>query len=131
MRRISLIFTGAVLCAALAFACTAAAKPLNKPVTMTCTTHSERVVSPVIKGHLLARNVNKWQMKYATCDVAKRVMNRIINKGIEEPTSVEGFRCEPTVEATNPDKVHYRCAFKSADTPMFVRLAFRVKYANS
>ncbi len=127
MRRISLILTGAILCAVLAFAGTAAAKP----ATRTCTTQSKNVVNPRVKGHMLVRNVNAVQKQYATCAQAKKAMNRILSQGIEKPVAVAGYYCEPTVEMSNPNVVRYRCVFKGADTPMFVRLAFKVRYASN
>ncbi len=124
MRRISLILTGAVLCAVIAFSGTAAAKGGPK----TCTTHSKNVIGKTVKGTLTSRDVNKVQAEYATCGYAKKVMNRILALRVEEPKSVIGFYCTPTVLATAPDKVKYKCEFKGADTPMYVRLVFQVKY---
>jgi hypothetical protein len=78
--------------------------------------------------HADASNVNSVQAQYATCGQAKKAMNRITALRIEEPKSVAGFYCLPTVTATGPDAVKYKCTFKGADTPMFVKLLFQVKY---
>ena len=51
-----------------------------------------------------------------------------ISPAVEQPKSVAGFYCVPSVLSTHPDVVNYKCTFKGADTPMFVKLAFRVKY---
>ena len=123
MRRISLILTGAVLCAVSLFSGTAAAKGTN-----TCTTHSNKVVGKTVKGNLYWRYVNKSQQKYAGCGYAKTVMNRVIKLGLEEPKSVRGFRCTPTVAAKNQNRVKYKCVFKGADSPMYVKLGFALTY---
>lgn len=124
MRRISLIALGAMLCAVLAFSGTAAAK--GGPLI--CKTNSKNVVGNPVKGTLTYSNVNKIQKEYATCAHAKKVMNGILSLRIEEPKSVQGFYCVPTVLKTSPDVVRYKCTFKGADTPMFVKLVFQVKY---
>jgi hypothetical protein len=124
MRRISLIFTGALLCAVLAISGTAAAKGAPK----TCTTQSKNVIGKTVKGTLTSSNVNSVQKEYATCGYAKKVMNRILSLRIEEPKSVIGFYCTPTVLKTTPDVVKYKCVFKGADTAMFVKLTFKVTY---
>jgi len=124
MRRISLVVIGAALCAVLAFSATAAAKPAPK----TCTTYSKNVIGSKVTGTLTASNVNSVQKEFATCAHAKKVMNRILSLRIEEPKSVQAFYCVPTVLKTSPDVVRYKCTFKGADTPMFVKLVFQVKY---
>jgi hypothetical protein len=124
MRRISLILTGALLCAALAFSGTAAAQGTTK----TCTTQSNKVVGKTVKGHLYYRYVTSSQKEYATCGYAKKVMNRILKTGVEMPKNVLGFRCTPTVAADNNNKVKYKCVFKGADSPMYVKIGFTVVY---
>ncbi|MEX2106457.1 MAG: hypothetical protein WD810_06115 [Solirubrobacterales bacterium] len=124
MRRISLILTGAVACAVLAFSGTAAAKGAPK----TCATSSENVIGHTVKGTLTSSNVNSVQKEYATCGYAKKVMRRVTAYRYEEPKSVLGFYCVPTVFSTSPDVVKYKCEFKGADTAMFVKLVFKVKY---
>lgn len=124
MRRISLIASGAALCAVLAFGGTAGAKPAPK----TCTTNSKNVVGHTVKGTLTASNVNSVQKEFATCAHAKKVMNGVLSLRIEEPKSVQTFYCVPTVLKATPDVVRYNCTFKGADTPMFVKLVFQVKY---
>lgn len=125
MRRISLILTGAVLCAVLAFSGTAAAKTSK---TQTCTTSSNKVVGKTVTGKLFSSEVNSVQKEYATCGYAKKAMNRVIKLGVEEPKVVMAYRCTPTVAMSNPNKVEYKCVFKGADTPMYVKLTFTVTY---
>jgi hypothetical protein len=124
MRRIALILTGAVACAVLAFSGTAAAKSAPK----TCTTSSENVIGHKVTGTLTSSNVNSVQARFATCAQAKKVMDQITSLRIEKPKSVAAFYCVPTVLSTTPDVVKYKCTFKGADTPMFVKLTFQVKY---
>lgn len=124
MRRSSLILTGALACAALAFGGSAAAK--STPTT--CTTSSENVVGHTVTGTLISSNVNSVQKEFATCGHAKKVMNRVTSLRVEETKSVAAFYCRPVVLSTRPDVVKYTCTFKGADTPMFVKLTFKVKY---
>lgn len=124
MRRTCLALTATAVLAVFAFGGTASAKPATK----TCTTYSKNVIGKRVEGKLTARNVNAVQKRFATCGQAKKVMNRITALRVEEPKSVAGFYCEPTVLRTTPDLVKYRCEFKGADTPMFVKLLFKVKY---
>jgi hypothetical protein len=124
MRRISLILTGAVLCALIAFSGSAAAKGTTK----TCTTSSNKVVGKTVKGHVYSRYVTKSQKEYATCGYAKKVMNRVIKLGLEEPKSVMGFRCTPTVAANNQNHVKYKCVFKGADSAMYVKIGFALTF---
>ena len=124
MRRTSLILIGALACAALAFGGSAAAKTAPK----TCTTSSKNVIGKTVTGTLTSSNVNSVQARFATCGHAKTVMNKILSLRIEEPKSVAAFYCVPTVLSTAPDVVKYNCTFKGADTPMFVKLTFKVKY---
>jgi hypothetical protein len=124
MRRISLILTGAVLCAFLIFAGSAAAQGTTK----TCMTQSNKVVGKTVKGNLYSRYVNSAQKQYATCGYAKKAMNKILKLGLEEPKIVMAYRCTPTVAANNNNKVTYKCVFKGADSPMYVKLGFTVVY---
>lgn len=123
MRRSPLILAAAV-CAVLAFGGSAVAKAQPK----TCVTHSQNVIGSKVTGTLTARNVNSVQKEFATCAHAKKVMNRVTASRYEEPKSVAAFYCVPSVLATTPDVVKYDCTFKGADTPMFVKLVFKVKY---
>src|SRR5215813_13761233 len=123
MRRISL-FTAAIAAAALLVAPGAPAKSAPK----TCVTSSKNVVGKTVEGMLVASNVNKVQAQYATCGQAKKAMNKLLSLRIEEPKSVAGYYCTPTVRSTEPDVVSYRCLFRGADTPMFVKLTFKVTY---
>ncbi|MGV1047405.1 MAG: hypothetical protein ACOYD4_02615 [Solirubrobacterales bacterium] len=125
MRRISLIVLGAALCAVLALGGTAAAKGAPK----TCTTNSKNVIGHTVTGTLTSSNVNSVQKVYATCGQAKKAMNQVLSLRVEEPKAVPaGYYCVPTVLKTSPDVVRYKCEFKGADTPMFVKLVFQVKY---
>lgn len=124
MRRTSLILIGALACTVLAFGGSAAAKTPPK----TCTTSSKNVIGKTVTGTLTSSNVNSVQASYATCGHAKKVMNKVLSLRIEEPKSVAAFYCVPTVLSTSPDVVKYNCTFKGADTPMFVKLTFKVKY---
>ena len=123
MRRISLLIT-AIAVAALSIAPGASAKSQPK----TCATSSKNVVGKTVKGTLVASNVNKVQAQYATCGQAKKAMNKLLSLRIEEPKSVAGYYCTPTVHSTEPDVVSYKCLFRGADTPMFVKLTFKVTY---
>lgn len=93
-----------------------------------CTTSSANVVGRQVEGMLSARNVNAVQAEYATCANARKAMKRITGLRIEMPKSVAGLYCRPVVLATSPDVVRYTCTFKGADTPMFVKLTFKVTY---
>jgi len=124
MRRIPILAVLAVAAMAVAFVPAAAAKAPAK----TCTTKSENVIGETVTGTLTSSNVNSMQAEYATCAHAKKVMNRITGLRVEEPKSVAAFWCLPTVHSTGPDVVSYKCTFKGADTPMFVKLTFKVKY---
>jgi hypothetical protein len=128
MRRTSLIIAGAIACLVLAFAGTAGAMPTEHSVKKTCTTNSRNVIGHKVTATLTASNVNSVQAEFATCGYAKKVMDVLLSLRIEEPKVVKGFRCTPTVISTAPDVVRYACVFKSADTAMGARIAFRVKY---
>ena len=93
-----------------------------------CATSSPNVIGGKVKGQLSARNVNPIQAEFATCANAKKAMKKITGAGVEKPRSVAGLYCLPTVLGTEPDLVRYVCTFKGADTPMFVKLVFKVKY---
>jgi hypothetical protein len=123
MRRISL-FVAAIAVTALIVAPGASAKSQPK----TCTTSSKNVIGNSVKGTLVASNVNSVQAKYATCGQAKKAMNQLLSLRIEEPKSVAGYYCTPTVHSTGPDVVSYKCLFRGADTPMFVKLTFKATY---
>ncbi len=123
MRRIPLA-TAAIAAVALVFAPGASAK--TKPKT--CTTSSKNVIGKTVKGTLVASNVNSVQAVYATCGQAKKAMNKLLSLRIEEPKSVAGYYCTPSVHSTDPDVVSYKCVFRGADTPMFVKLTFKVTY---
>jgi hypothetical protein len=122
MRRIPLLTISAI--AVLALAPGAAAKAQPK----TCTTNSKNVIGKTVEATLTASNVNSVQKQYATCAQAKKAINQLLSLRIEEPKSVAGYYCTPTVHSTAPDDVSYKCVFKGADTPMYVKVAFRVKY---
>jgi hypothetical protein len=55
-------------------------------------------------------------------------MTKVLGLGLEEPRSVRGLYCKPTVLSTSPEAVKYTCTFKGADTPMFVKLTFSVVF---
>jgi hypothetical protein len=123
MRRISLLIA-AIAVVALSVAPGASAKSQPK----TCITSSKNVIGKSVKGTLVANNVNSVQAQYATCGQAKKAMNKLLSLRIEEPKSVAGYYCTPTVHSTEPDVVSYKCLFRGADTPMFVKLTFKVTY---
>jgi hypothetical protein len=123
MRRLSLL---AAMVAALALLVAPAASAKSAPKT--CTTSSKNVIGKTVKGTLVASNVNKVQAQYATCGQAKKAMNKLLSLRIEEPKSVAGYYCTPTVHSPEPDVVSYKCLFRGADTPMFVKLTFKVTY---
>jgi hypothetical protein len=125
MRRAPLIVVCVAALAALALAPNASAKTTNKK----CTASSSKVVGKKITGRVQAREVNSAQARFASCKQAKRVMRKVTSLGLEKPRdNVGGFRCVPTVYSTGPDFVRYICTFKSADTPMVVKLRFAVEY---
>ena len=123
MRRIPVLIT-AIALIALVIAPGASAKSQPK----TCTTNSKNVVANPVKATLIASNVNSVQAQYATCAQAKKAMNKLLSLRIEEPKSVAGYYCTPTVHSTSPDVVSYKCLFRGADTPMIVKVTFKVTY---
>jgi hypothetical protein len=123
MRRIPILIT-AIAITALGIVPMASAKTQPK----TCATSSKNVVGNSVKATLVASNVNSVQAQYATCGQAKKAMNKLLSLRIEEPKSVAGYYCTPTVHSTSPDVVSYKCLFRGADTPMFVKLTFEVTY---
>jgi hypothetical protein len=123
MRRISLLMA-AIAVIALSIVPGSSAKSQPK----TCTTSSKNVIGKSVKATLIANNVNSVQAKYATCGQAKKAMNKLLSLRIEEPKSVAGYYCTPTVNSTSPDVVTYKCLFRGADTPMFVKVTFKVTY---
>jgi hypothetical protein len=124
MRPTTAIFVSVAACSLFAFGGSAVAKSPAK----TCATTSENVVGKTVKGTLTSSNVNSVQANFATCGHAKVVINKILNLRVEEPKSVAAFYCVPTVLKTSPDVVKYVCTFKGADTPMYVKLVFKVTY---
>lgn len=112
------------LCAALALAPGAAAKP----APTTCTVASPEVVGGTVSGKLTSSNVDPVQARFATCNQAMKVMKRATELGVEEPRPVRAFYCRPTVSPKNNDKVSYICTFKGADTATFIKLTFQVTY---
>jgi hypothetical protein len=93
-----------------------------------CATSSSNVVGGKVNGRLSARNVNPVQAEFATCANAKKAMKKITGARVEKPRNVAGLYCLPTVLHTDPDLVRYVCTFRGADTPMFVKLTFKVAY---
>ena len=120
-RLIALLIAAAAL-AAIAFALAAGA------AQRTCTAKSPDVVGETVKATLKSSNVNDVQARFATCGHAKKVIAKVTSLGLEETRSVKGLYCRPTVLSTRPDVVSYVCTFKGADTAMFVKLTFKVKY---
>jgi len=123
MPRIS-VLVAAVAAIVLCMAPGASAK--NQPKT--CSTTSKNVIGNSVKATLIANNVNSIQAKYATCGQAKKAMNQLLSLRVEEPKSVAGYYCTPTVHSTTPDVVSYKCLFRGADTPMFVKFTFKVTF---
>jgi hypothetical protein len=123
MRRISL-----PIAAIAVFALVAAPGASAKSQPKTCTTSSKNVIGKTVKATLVANNVDSVQATYATCGQAKKAMNRLLSLRIEEPKSVAGYYCTPTVHSTEPDVVSYKCLFRGADTPMLVKFTFKVTY---
>ncbi len=123
MSRLSAL-VAAVAVFALCIAPGASAK--NRPKT--CSTSSKNVIGKSVKATLTASNVNSVQAMYATCGQAKKAMNQLLSLRIEEPKSVAGYYCTPTVHSTSPDVVSYKCLFRGADTPMLVKVTFKVTY---
>lgn len=126
MKRIALLAALAAL--GVSLVATAAASAKAPPIIRNCTTTSKNVTTPNVKGRVVGNNVDPLQAKFATCAVAKKVMNKMLSLRIEEPKVFEGFRCTPSVVHTEPDTVNYKCVFKGADTATFIRLTFSAKY---
>lgn len=124
MRRSLVVICVAAL-AALALTPGVSAKTTKKK----CTASSPKVVGKKMTGRVQVSEVNSAQARFASCKQAKRVMKKVTSLGLEKPrNNVGGFRCVPTVFSTEPDFVRYICTFKSADTPMVVKLRFAVQY---
>lgn len=130
MSRSSLLALCAVALAALAFAPSATAAPIESaPKVSKCVASSSDVVGGKIHGKLSSSNVDPLQKLFATCSHAKGVMQKVAQLGLEQPRGdVSGFYCRPTVFATEPDFVAYVCTFKGADTATFVKLTFATQY---
>ncbi|HSK48871.1 MAG TPA: hypothetical protein VK889_00090 [Solirubrobacterales bacterium] len=124
MHRLSLLVLAAIAAVALAVPAGATAKPTVK----TCKTSSQNVIGEGVTARLTASNVNEIQKRWATCGQAKKAINHLLAYRVEEPKSVAGYYCTPTVHSTSPDDVSYKCLFRAADNPMFVKLTFRVKF---
>ena len=124
MKRLALLAALAALGVMLVAATGASAKPTVK----ICTTNSKNVTTSTVKGTVTATNVDPSQARFATCGTAKKVMNNLLSRRIEEPKIYLGFDCTPTVVNTEPDIVNYRCVFKGADTATFIKLTFTAKY---
>jgi len=125
MRRAPLVVICLAALATLALAPGASAKTTQKK----CVAYSPKVVGKKVTGRESASEVNSAQARFASCRQAKRVMKKVTSLGLERPrNNVGGFRCVPTVFSTDPDFVRYICTFKSADTPMVVKLRFAVQY---
>jgi hypothetical protein len=124
MSRSPLIALCAAVCAVLALAPTASAKPVSE----TCITTSPQLVGGIVRGKLSSSNVDPAQARFATCGWAAKVMKRATELGVEEPRPVRSFYCRPTVSSKNPNKVSYICTFKGADTATFIKLTFEVVY---
>lgn len=124
MNRLFLLMVSALALAALALPATAAAK-LD---TRTCGATSAAVVGGKIVAKLESSNVDPSQARFATCKRAKKVINRTVELGVEMPRTVHAFYCRPTVSGKAQNVVSYRCVFRGADTPTFVRLTFKVTY---
>jgi hypothetical protein len=114
--------------AALALLVPAAGASAKAAPAKTCTTGSPNVIGKTVRGTLTSSNVDPSQAKYATCGQAKKAINGLTSLRIEEPKSIAGYYCVPTVKSTDPDVVAYKCTFKGADTATFIKLSFQVKY---
>jgi hypothetical protein len=133
MKRISLIFAGALACLLLASVGTAAAMPTEGIVNSECNTTSRNVVGNKVMITVAGKNVAQSQMRFAECKIVKKVANKMLSLRIEKPKAFEGYRCTPTVltggEGTvEPQKVRYNCLFRGADTATEIRLRFMVTY---
>ena len=126
MPRVLSIALSALLCASLALASAAAAKPQVK----TCQTTSPQVVGGKVTGTLTATNVDPLQAQFATCRQAAKVMKRATELGVNAPRPVRSFYCRPTESEKNPARVSYICTFRGADTATFIKLTFKVTYKN-
>ena len=125
MRRHLAIVTALSACALLVPAAGAAAKTAP---AKTCTTSSKNVIGKTVTAKLTASNVDPSQARYATCGQAKKAIDGLTSLRIEEPKSINGYYCVPTVKSTDPDVVAYKCTFKGADTATFIKVTFQVKY---
>jgi hypothetical protein len=102
--------------------------PAAGAASQTCAAKSSNVAGEKIVATLTSSNVNAVQARFATCGHARKVIAKVTSLGLEEPRSVKALYCRPTVLSTGPDLVSYVCTFKGADTAMFVKLTFKVKY---
>jgi len=124
MPRSPLIVFCALLFAALALVPAAAAKP----TTQVCTAKAPQVVGDEVTGKLSSSNVDPLQGRYATCAHAKKVMKAATKLEVEKPRPIRSLYCRPSVDPYYMNVVSYACTFRGADTPMFVRLTFKVTY---
>jgi hypothetical protein len=122
MPRPVILLIAAAAVAGVVFAPTAGAR------SQTCTAKSPAVAGGTVMAKLSSSNVDDVQARFATCAHAKKVIAKVTSLGLEEPRSVKALYCRPTVLETAPDVVSYVCTFKGADTAMFVKLSFKVKY---
>jgi hypothetical protein len=131
MKRISLVFAGALACLAFAAVGTASAMPTEGTVNTSCSTTSKRVAGPKVTATVTGRNVAPSQMKYAECKIVKKVLNTVIKRVVERPTAIEGFRITPSITSEAPLTIKYTGLFRGADTATEIRLKFKVVYVGA
>lgn len=124
MKRISLFVAGVIACLLLASVGTASAMPTEENFKMNCTVATKKVVGGKVKVAVTGKNVAQSQARFAQCPYVKKVVNKLVNTGIEKTTVAEGFRCTPRLSSSMPTKVNWSCLFRGADTATEIRLKF-------
>ena len=125
MNRISLVLAAAVLTALVA--CRGTARRCRPRHVNTCTTNSKNVIGKKVtisrrgNSHPLADGIRRMQDRQEGREQDALAADR-------EAEGLEGFRCTPTVAANNQNHVKYKCVFKGADSPMYVKIGFSLTY---
>lgn len=130
MKRTSLILASAVALL-LATVAPAAAMPTEGLVNDSCSVRSNKVAGQKVTATVSGKNVARSQMRFAECKVVKRVLRAVINRGLEEPAVIQGYRITPTVLNTKTQTVRYRGLLRGADTATEITLKFRITFADN
>jgi hypothetical protein len=131
MKRISLLFAGALAALALAAVGTAAAMPTEGIVNTSCSITNNHVAGRKLTTTVTGKNVAPSQMKYAECKIVNKVLNTVVKREVEKPQAIEGFRITPSITSETPLTIKYTGLFRGADTATEIRLKFKLTYANN